>query len=167
MEYVTESRRAQLALAGVGPEEIDGHVRDHISVFGKLVEGAQLTPDVGGIVSSDGTLLGKRPDYWRQYDNAGIARIIARLPIPVMNAIGEYDFVSCIGEHRVIADALRVKNPDGQVLTVLDRTDHDLRAFDSREEAFSGHAMTSASANEQSLGRIADWIRGNVAGPIE
>jgi predicted alpha/beta hydrolase len=162
MEYATESRRAQLALAGIGPEETDVVVREHIAVFGKLVDGTQLEPGASGIVGGDGLLLGRQPRYWRQYDNAGLARVFARLAIPVMNAIGEFDFVSCLGEHRAIADALRVKNPDGQVLVVFERTDHDLRSFESREAAYAGHSAQSASANEQALTRIGDWIRVNV-----
>jgi dienelactone hydrolase len=167
MEYATESRRAQLTLAGIGPEEADGYIRDHITVFARLVEGGPLDAGAGGIVGSDGTLLGKRAPFWRQYDAAGIARVFARLTVPVMNAIGEYDFVSCIGEHRVIADALRARNPEGQVLTVLDRTDHDLREFDSREAAYEGYARSAASANERALARISEWIRANVPGPFE
>jgi alpha/beta superfamily hydrolase len=167
VEYAAESRRAQLALAGVGPEEIDVHVRDHITVFGRLVDGGEVAPGVGGIVETDGSLLGKRPEYWRQYDAAGLARVFAKLSIPVMNAIGEFDFVSCLGEHRAIADALRVKNPDGQVLTVLERADHDLRGFESRDAAYSGLTSQDAATNEQALARISAWLRENVAGPIE
>jgi alpha/beta superfamily hydrolase len=162
MEYATESRRVQLALAGVGPEEMDVIVREHIAVFGKLVDGGPLEPGASGIVGSDGLLFGKYAQYWRQYDNAGLARVFARLTIPVMNAIGEFDFVSCMGEHRAIADALRLKNPDGQVLIVFDRADHDLRSFDTREAAYAGYASQAASANEQALVRIGEWIRANV-----
>jgi pimeloyl-ACP methyl ester carboxylesterase len=159
MEYVTESRRAQLALAGIGPEEVDSYVRDHIAVFSKLTDGGALAPGTKGVVGDDGTLLGKSPEFWRQYDDAAIARVLAKLSVPVMNAIGEYDFVSCMGEHRAIADALRSKHSDGQLLVVLDQSDHDLRAFDSREAAYAAFSAASAPTSARALARIAEWIR--------
>jgi len=163
MEYATESRRAQLALAGVAPEEIDTYVREHIAVLSQLATGTDLTA-ANDVVGTDGTLFGKQPAYWRQYDEAGVARVISRLTTPVMNVIGEYDFVSCLGEHQAIADVLRAKNPTSTVLVVLDRTDHDLRAFDSREDAFAGLTASTAAANEAAISRISEWIVARAGG---
>jgi alpha-beta hydrolase superfamily lysophospholipase len=160
-EYVLESRRAQLELAGVTPEMIAEYIQEHIAIFAELIGGTDPTVDPNGIVGAGGVVMGKRAEYWRQYDRVNYAKLYAELTVPVLNAIGEFDFVSTLGEHRAIADALKAKGQKGQVLVVLERTDHDLRQFSTREAAYEGFDSLEAPPNERAFGKILDWIREN------
>jgi pimeloyl-ACP methyl ester carboxylesterase len=159
LEYILESRRAQLGLAGAPPEAIDAYLRHHINVFVQVAAGREPASDEVGIVGPDGLVMGKRAAFWRQYDSINFGKLYSELQIPVLNAIGEFDFVSTLGEHRAIADALKVKGRTGQLLVVLEGTDHNLRRFQSLESAFQGFEAPDAQPNERAFGRIADWLR--------
>jgi dienelactone hydrolase len=163
-EYVLDSRRQQLALAGVAPGDVDDMLREHVEVFaGVLAEGRVSVEDSFGIVAEDGTVMGKSAKYWRQYDQVNFGRLFSKLEMPVLNAIGEYDFVSTLADHRAIADALRAKGQPGPVIVLLDRVDHDLRSYDSREAAFASFGSTDAPVSDAALTRIVDWVRSTTA----
>jgi hypothetical protein len=125
-----------------------------------LVDGRSPKSDTPGIVGDGGTLMGKGPDFWRQYDAVNFGKLYTGLKIPVLNAIGEFDFVSTLADHRAIADALKAKGQDGQVLLVLERADHDLRSFDTREAAYAAFGSTDAPVNDKAVGAIAEWVEG-------
>lgn len=164
MEYVLDSRRQQLALAAVEPGDVDDMLREHVEVFaGVLAEGRVSVEDSFGIVADDGTIMGKTARYWRQYDQVNFGRLFSKIEMPVLNAIGEYDFVSTLADHRAIADALRAKGQPGPVIVLLDRVDHDLRTYDSREAAFASFGSTEAPVSDAALTRIVDWVRSATA----
>jgi alpha-beta hydrolase superfamily lysophospholipase len=159
MEYLLESRRSQLVLAGVAPADADSIIREHVSIFARvLTAGAQPAEDALGIVGPGGTLLGKDPEFWRQLDRVNFGKIYSELKIPVLNAIGEFDFVSSAGDHRVIAEALKAGGQAGPHMVVLDRADHDLHSFASRDAAFAGFGSGDAPVNELAVGTIVDWV---------
>lgn len=160
LEYVVDSRRQQLLLAGFSPGEVDDLLRRNIAVFAQLTLGGKVQPDSLGIVARDLTVFGKNPEFWRQYDSVNYARLFTELKIPVLNAIGEYDFISTLNDHRVIADALRARGDQDQVLVILDRADHDLRLFDSREAAFNDMSSPDVPVNDRALNSIVDWVQG-------
>jgi hypothetical protein len=162
IEYLADSRRQQLGLAGVGPGEADDIIRKHIEVFGRLLVGGTVRQDPSGLVDADGTVFGKVPGYWRQYDQVNFGRLFSELKVPVLNVFGEYDIVSTLGEHRAIAEALRAGSHRGQLLVVLDRTDHELRQFESKQAAWDGFNRTEAEVNQRALGQIVDWARQRV-----
>lgn len=160
MEYLLESRRQQLQLAAIPPGEADEIIRQHIRVLaGVLTAGATPEPDPLGIVAADGSLLGKLAEYWRQYDRVNFGRLYSELELPVLNAIGEYDFVSCAGDHRAIAEALRSANRPGPAIVILDKADHSLRSYDSRDAAYAGLDGSDAPVNDRAVGTILTWVR--------
>jgi dienelactone hydrolase len=163
MEYLLDSRRDQMTLAGVPPGEIDDILHEHVVIYAGLVADGHLpASDPYGIVGPDSTLMGKGSDFWREYDKVNYSKLFSELKVPVLNAIGEFDFVSTLADHRAIADALKAKGQDGQVLVVFDRTDHDLRTFDSREAAFASFGSTDAPVSDRALGTIVDWVRAHL-----
>jgi hypothetical protein len=159
MEYALESRRAQLQLAGVAPAETHELIKRNADVFARLGSGQPLAPDAAGIVAADGTVMGKRPEFWRQYDAVNWARVYGGIAAPVMNVVGEFDFVSTLGDHRAIAEALRARGQAEGVLFVLEGVDHDLRMYESREDAFRAFGTPAARPSERAFSRIAQWLR--------
>ncbi len=165
MEYLLDSRRQQMALAGVPPGEIDDILHEHIAIYASLLGSGRIpTSDPYGIVSPDGTLMGKTAAFWREYDKVNYSKLFEDLKVPVLNAIGEYDYVSTLADHRAIADALKARGEQGQVLVVLGGSDHDLRSFDSRESAFAAYGSTSAPINDRAVATIVEWVRSESAG---
>lgn len=163
MEYLLESRRQQMVLAGLSPDEIDQLVRKHVAIFTQmLVTGESPRPDPDGIVAADGTVLGKSAAYWKQYDGVNFAKIFKELEAPVLNVLGEYDFVSTAGDHRVIAEALKARGEKGTGLLQLNRTDHDFRSFESRQAAYAAFGATGFPVNARALSQIVEWVRGHV-----
>ena len=159
MEYLLESRRQQLALAGVSPAEADVIIREHVAIFARvLTAGAEPGADALGIVGPGGTLMGKDPEIWRQLDRVNFGKIYTELKIPVLNAIGEYDFVSSAGDHRVIAEALKAGGQSGPHIVVLDRADHDLHSFESRAAAYAAFGSGEAEINELAVGTLVEWV---------
>lgn len=163
MEYLLESRRQQMLLAGLSPDEIDQLVRKHVAIFAQmLATGEAPKPDADGIVAADGTVLGKSAKYWKQYDEVNFSKIIKELEAPVLNALGEFDFVSTVGDHRAIAEALKARGEKGTALLQLSRTDHDFRSFESRQAAYAAFGSTGFPVNSRALSQIVEWVRGHV-----
>lgn len=163
MEYLLESRRQQMLLAGLSPDEIDALVRKHVAIFAQLLAtGQSPQPDSDGIVAADGTVLGKSAAYWKQYDEVNFSKIIKELEAPVLNALGEFDFVSTVGDHRAIAEALKARGEKGAGLLQLNRTDHDFRSFESRQAAYAAFGSTGYPVNSRALSQIVEWVRGHV-----
>lgn len=159
MEYLLDSRRQQMALAAVPPADVDDILHEHVSIFSAVLgDGRRPAPDEYGIVSADGTVLGKTPAYWQQYDQVNFGRLFSRMTIPVMNAIGEFDFVSTLADHQAIAEALRARGDRGQLLYQFDKADHDLRSYDSRDAAFAAFGATDAPVSDQALDAVVDWV---------
>jgi pimeloyl-ACP methyl ester carboxylesterase len=165
LEYLLDSRRQQMALAGLPPAEINDVIHEHVAVYSSVVAGGRApTPDANGIIAADGTLMGKRPEYWREYDRVNFPKLFAELKMPVLNAVGEYDFVSTLADHRTVADALKARGQEGQALVIFDGTDHDLRSFDSREAAFAAFGTNDAPVNDRALSTIVDWVTAHTKG---
>lgn len=164
MEYVVESRRMQLQLAGLPAADVHDLLQRNIATFARLHAGQPLAPDTIGIVEVGGSVMGKLPAFWLQYDAVNWSRVYVGLGIPVMNAIGEFDFVSTLGDHRAIADALRSRGQSEGLLHVLEGVDHDLRLAESREAAFQAFGTTSARPSERAFSRISDWLRDSLRG---
>lgn len=163
MEYLLESRRQQMLLAAVPPDEIDDVIREHINVYAGLLSDTHgPKADPYGIVAADGTLMGKTSDYWRQYDKINFAKLFSTLRVPVLNGIGEFDFVSTLSDHRAIAEALKANGQEGQALVIFDRADHDLRSFESREAAFTAFGSMDAPVNDRALATIVEWVSTHV-----
>jgi alpha-beta hydrolase superfamily lysophospholipase len=163
MEYLLESRRQQMLLAGLSPDEIDQLVRKHVTIFAQmLATGESPKPDADGIVAPNGTVLGKSAAYWKQYDEVNFSKVIKELEAPVLNALGEFDFVSTVGDHRAIAEALKARGEKGTALLQLNRTDHDFRSFESRQAAYAAFGSTGFPVNSRALSQIVEWVRGHV-----
>jgi hypothetical protein len=162
LEYALESRRAQLQLAELPPGDIHSLMKRVAEVYSRLGTGTAVAPDEIGIVAKDGSLMGKQPAFWRQYDAVNWGRVYESLEMPVMNAVGEFDFVSTMSDHRAIADALKTRGRVEGVLFVLEGVDHDLRTFESREAAFRDVASPRAQASERAFSRISNWLRDNL-----
>ncbi len=162
IEYLLDSRRQQLLLAGVPVGDIDDILRQHITIYAQLLENDGVPqPDELGVVAPDGTMMGKRGEFWKQYDQVNFGRLFAELTVPVMNVYGEFDFVSTLADHRAVADALREHSSQVQAIYIFDHTDHDLKSFDSRDAAFAAFG-TDAPINERAVSAIADWVRAQV-----
>ena len=159
MEYLLDSRRQQMALAGLPPGDVDDILREHVTLYAGILSDGRATPgDPYGIVADDGTVMGKSAEFWRQYDQVNFGRLFTELKAPVLNAIGEFDFVSTLADHRAIADALRAKGQAGPAIVLLDQVDHDLRTHTSREAAFAAFGSTEAPVSVRAVVKLVDWV---------
>ncbi len=166
-EYLDANVRHQLALAGADPAAVETAVRGQQVLSAEMLVGARGLPEVlarhpalRGIaalgITSETRVLGRHHGYWQAVYAAPCVAPLRDLPVALLAAWGEADWLSYRTEHEEIAAVVDRYHPGHGRFAVVEGTDHWFLRHPTQAASFA--ARGTGEFNQRLADVLVAWI---------
>jgi pimeloyl-ACP methyl ester carboxylesterase len=137
-EYLIDTRRRQLMLAGTPPDEIDRRMAMEVRCNHRLLVDKQKPEAIVAAMSECGPYI-EYPapfTFMQQWADVNVAAAWKAIDRPVLIVYGESDFVSTIADNGYFVEMINAFHPDRATLKPIGGMDHGLNRAASMSESF-------------------------------
>jgi photosystem II stability/assembly factor-like uncharacterized protein/pimeloyl-ACP methyl ester carboxylesterase len=166
-EYQLENARRQSALAGRSPAEVNAALLQQAKESSTILIDKKTLGDVWrrwpesrqapqGLVLSENHIATRSMKFFHELQDLNLARAWQESSGAVLAIYGEYDWVTALQDHQLIADIVNARTPGAGSVLTLPQVDHAFTRHASLQDSF--RAMGRGTWEAELPNKMLAWI---------
>jgi dienelactone hydrolase len=166
-EYQLENARRQSALAGKSPAEVSDDVLGQAKESSMILVDKKTLGDVwrrwpelrqepDGLMLNENHIATRSMKFFHELQDLNLARAWQESSGAVLAIYGEYDWVTALQDHQMIADIVNARTPGAGSVLTLPQVDHGFTRHASLQDSFK--AMGRGTWEAELPKRMLTWI---------